>query len=77
MLIVACLEIIFMALSLQIDGFKIIKKTSLLPLDEDIIEKIVLANCIFSTIMATVICLMTFNLLGDQLKNLFSNSTSY
>ena len=54
-----------------------VKKTSLIPLDEDIIDKIVLANCIFASILAAIVCILTFNLLGDQLKNLFSNSTSY
>jgi hypothetical protein len=77
MLILACLEVIFMSLSLQTGAFKMVKKTSLIPLDEDIIDKIVLANCIFSSILAAVVCILTFNLLGDQLKNLFSNSTSY
>ena len=66
-----------MSLSLQTNAFKIIKKTTLIPLDEDIIDKIVLANCIFSSILAVIICILTFNLLGDQLKNLFSNTTSY
>ena len=66
-----------MSLSLQTNAFKIIKKTTLIPLDEDIIDKIVLANCIFSSILAVIVCILTFNLLGDQLKNLFSNTTSY
>lgn len=66
-----------MALSLQTNAYKMIKRTSLIPLDEDLLDKIVLGNCIFATIMGIVVCLLTFNLLGDQLKNIFSNTTSF
>ena len=66
-----------MALSLQTAAFIAIKPTSLIPIPEEIIDDVVLGNAIFSTVLSALVCLLVFNLLGDQLVNLASNTTSY
>lgn len=77
LLILTCSEVIFIALSLQTGAFIAIKPTSLIPIPIEIIEDVILANAIFSSVLSGLVCLMVFNLLGDQLVNLSSNSTSY
>ena len=77
LLILACTEVIFMALCLKTSAFEAIVPTTLIPLDENILDIIILVNAIFSTLLAALTCLLLFNLLGDQLVNISSNSTSY
>ena len=66
-----------MALSLKTSAFDAITPTTLIPLDGDILDIIILVNAIFSTLLAVITCILLANLLGDQLVNIFSNSTSY
>ena len=66
-----------MALSLQINAFEAIQPTTLFGLSDEITDKIIFTNAIVSTLLAVIVCILVFNLLGDQLVNIFSNTTSY
>jgi palmitoyltransferase ZDHHC13/17 len=77
LLILACVEVIFVSMSLQLECYSMFKRTTLLPIDEGLLDTIILVNCIIATLLAVIAVLLLFNLLGDQLKNIFSDTTSY
>jgi palmitoyltransferase len=76
LLILGCVEVMFLSISFYLDTFERIRPTTLFPLGEDK-DKYALINMLLCGGLAAVFCVMLFSLLGDQLKNLFSNTPSY
>ena len=54
-----------------------LRPSRLIPIPESDRDKYYLTNMIVSSLLAGIFCFLLVSLLGDQLKNLFSNSTSY
>lgn len=77
LLIIASAEVLFMSLALQIDALPQITTTTLIPIDQGLLDTLKTVNLGVCGTLAVLSCLSLFNLLGDQLKNLCSNSTSY
>ena len=77
LLILASAEVIFMSLCLQTQAFEQIKPTTLLSIPEDTLDTIIVVNLAVCCSLGVLGALSLFSLLGDQLKNLFSNTTSY
>lgn len=77
LLLIAAAEVLFMSLSLKTKAFEQIKPTTLLPISEDTLDLLIGINVGVCGTLSVVTCLAMFNLLGDQCKNLGSNSTSY
>jgi hypothetical protein len=66
-----------MSLCLQTQAFEQIKPTTLLSIPEDTLDTIIVVNLAVCCSLGVLGALSLFSLLGDQLKNLFSNTTSY
>jgi palmitoyltransferase len=77
LLILATAEVLFLSLTLQTQALPAIVHNDLLPLSADTLNTIVLANLIVCGSLSLICCVLLFSVLGEQLKNLFSNSTSY
>lgn len=77
LLAVGSLEVLFLALSLQTEAFAQIIRTDLISIPEDVMSKVVLANLLLCGTLSILVCIAICSLLGDQLKNIFTNSTAY
>lgn len=66
-----------MALSLKTQAFELIRPTTLLSISEDTLDIIVDVNMGVCCSLGVIGTLALFSLLGDQMKNLCSNTTSY
>ena len=77
LLILGCLEVIFMSICLYLQASPKIKPNRFLPIDPVDAETYHLANMIVSSLFCLVCLLGLTSLLGEQLKNLTTNTTSF
>ena len=66
-----------MSLSFYLKGFGIIKLNRYINIPEEDQDKYFLTNAIVSVLLSPFFCIALFYLLGEQLKNVFSNTTAF
>lgn len=76
-MLLGCVEVMFISICYYFKGLSVLKPSSLLPIPDDSRNKYDITNMVVSSLLAALFCAMLISLIGDQLKNLFSNSTSY
>ena len=67
----------FVSVNFYFDALPALRPSRLIPIPEQDRDKYYLANMVVSGLLAGLFCFLLVSLLGDQLKNLCSNSTSY
>lgn len=77
LLILGCVEVMFVSTCFYFNALPALRPSRLLPISSDSRNKYYLTNMIVCGLLSALFCLLLFSLLGDQLKNLCSNTTSY
>ena len=77
LLILGTIEVMFLSVNFYFDALPALRPSRLIPIPEQDRDKYYLANMVVSGLLAGLFCFLLVSLLGDQLKNLCSNSTSY
>ena len=77
LLLVGGVEVLFVSITYYCRALQALQPSKLLPIADSDREKYELTNMIVCGLLAALFISMLISLLGDQLKNLFSNTTSY
>jgi hypothetical protein len=77
LLIVGCVEVMFLSICFYFKGLTILHPSRLISIAEEDRNKYYLTNMVVCGLLSALFCMLLFSLLGDQLKNLCSNTTSY
>jgi hypothetical protein len=77
LLLFGCMEVMFLSIAYYCRAISALRPSRLLPIAQADRGKYELTNMVVCGLLAALFCTMLVSLIGDQLRNLFSNTTSY